>query len=47
MGILRIILIIITAILIIACGTIDVEHYKERFIINALLLMYLVYLLFT
>ena len=47
MGILKIVLIIITATLIIANGTLDIDHYKERFAINGLLLMYLIYLLFT
>lgn len=47
MEILRIILIILTALIMIANVTIDVEHYKERFVINAVLLMYLIYLLFS
>lgn len=40
-------LIAITVILLILNGTIDVESYKERFMINVLLLAYLVYLLFS
>ena len=47
MVILKTTLIAITAILLIVNGAIDNENYKERFIINALLLLYLIYLLFS
>lgn len=47
MTILKIFLIIITAVLIIMNGLTEYEDYKERFVVNGLLLLYLIYILFN
>lgn len=47
MEILRIILIVISALVIIFNGLYDNDDYKARFIINGIFLMYLIYLLFA
>jgi hypothetical protein len=47
MGIIRIILIIISALAILFNGVADDDNYTKRFIINGIWLLFLIYLLFN
>ena len=47
MAVIKVILVTITILLLITNEISESEHYKERFIINFVLMLYLVYLLLT